>query len=216
MIKAPPTPFQGAFAVSVLVATPGARTRSRVVLVSLVHLDAQPAEAMSLVIDEESTAKLWMAGCAALGQQSAVVNLFAAQHPDLAANKHVIAQECVRFMVIKVTQQDIFSPTRLSPPDKVDKFWHTHVLCTAEYRHFCTALTKFIEHDALAALGSEQEQYYRYKETWRAYPKVFIGVTAPRSVWADPAADAREHVLKIKSDGDFSKVLKVKLHHMNP
>lgn len=78
-----------------------------------------------------------------------------------------VAEQYCEFMCLKIKSKDYSAETaKLSPGDKVDAFWHAHLLDTKGYiEFFSTVQADMVHHDAEKSDDPEEEILARQSKT---------------------------------------------------
>ncbi len=85
--------------------------------------------------------------------------------------------EYERFMELRATNSN------LSPPDQIDKFWHTHILDTNSYLSYCLTQWNRIIHHNPAEAQDQLARAIRLSNTLTVYKETYGNFTHPE-VWA--------------------------------
>ncbi len=87
-----------------------------------------------------------------------------------------VAHEYERFLELRAENEN------LSPPDNVDKFWHTHILNSKSYISYCfKKFNKYIHHSLIDSLD-QSARVTRLANTVQSYKNKFGSFTYP-NVW---------------------------------
>ena len=115
--------------------------------------------------------------------------------------------EYERFMELRATNPN------LSPPDQIDKFWHTHILDTNSYLSYCLTQWNRIIHHNPAEAQDQLARAIRLSNTLTVYKETYGNFTHPE-VWAQekPLAPVPTTVYKsipVSGAATLSKMSKV-------
>lgn len=75
-------------------------------------------------------------------------------------------------------------PDNIAPSNIIDLIWHSHILCTREYREYCASMFgKFLDHHpTIMNTKYARNDNQGYENTIRIYKELF-GVIPPYTWW---------------------------------
>jgi len=106
-----------------------------------------------------------------------------------------ILKEYLRFIFLKIDQNDKTLPPKLSPSAQVDALWHKHILQPVSYFKFCQSVCgEIIDHNPATEESPDRDE--RYQLTLNLYSKVFHS-PPPAGIWPAPIPEATAAIITI-------------------
>lgn len=116
-----------------------------------------------------------------------------------------VAEEYCKFLRIRL--KDI----QLSPSDDIDKFWHQHILNTANYYQFCEKyFRKFIHHYPEDAYNQEGRMN-RLNKTVFVYEKTFGKIKNPK-IWLPYTGNISDERRTVRLPNDTTDFIKIDVY----